>query len=284
MDNHADVPELSEALADEVEALRALYGDENITFNGSVAAAGTPATIAINLEPHAPVSHVGSVSMSTQLPARYPDVPPCVPTLSCAHRPAAECALLIDRMLRSHAALPGEVCLFEYCEQLLALLAEAAPQAADNAGGAGTSSDAQADGAAHVAEMEMNLFHGEPLTDRKSVFQCHVATVTEVGHIDAVLSAVKAGRKGGLASHTMVAYRISRNDAGAADGAMLQDCDDDGEKGGSKCMLYVLQQMDVRDVVVVVSRWFGGIKLGPVRFRHIGKVVREGVNAFYQPT
>lgn len=33
--------------------------------------------------------------------------------------------------------------------------------------------------------------------------------------------------------------------------------------------------MDVKNVVVVVSRWYGGIQLGPDRFRHINNAARQ---------
>ncbi len=32
--------------------------------------------------------------------------------------------------------------------------------------------------------------------------------------------------------------------------------------------------MDVTDAVVVVTRWYGGIQLGPDRFKHINNVAR----------
>ncbi len=39
-------------------------------------------------------------------------------------------------------------------------------------------------------------------------------------------------------------------------------------------MLHVMQILDVRNVVVVVSRWYGGIQLGPDRFKHINNSAR----------
>lgn len=33
--------------------------------------------------------------------------------------------------------------------------------------------------------------------------------------------------------------------------------------------------MDVWNVIVVVSRWFGGIHLGPDRFKHINSAARD---------
>ncbi len=40
-------------------------------------------------------------------------------------------------------------------------------------------------------------------------------------------------------------------------------------------MLGLMQAMDVWNVLVVVSRWYGGVKLGPDRFRIIGALARE---------
>lgn len=40
-------------------------------------------------------------------------------------------------------------------------------------------------------------------------------------------------------------------------------------------MLHLLQMVDARDVVVVVSRWFGGILLGPARFTHVNNAARD---------
>jgi len=55
----------------------------------------------------------------------------------------------------------------------------------------------------------------------------------------------------------------------------LQDCDDDGEAAAGGRLLHLLQIVDARDVVVVVSRWYGGILLGPSRFTHINNAARN---------
>jgi putative IMPACT (imprinted ancient) family translation regulator len=47
---------------------------------------------------------------------------------------------------------------------------------------------------------------------------------------------------------------------------VIQDNDDDGETAAGSRLAHLLQVMEVRDVCVVVSRWYGGIKLGPDRF------------------
>ncbi|KAI8609490.1 hypothetical protein BC830DRAFT_1046592, partial [Chytriomyces sp. MP71] len=48
--------------------------------------------------------------------------------------------------------------------------------------------------------------------------------------------------------------------------------DEDGEKDAGRRLVRVLQEMGACDVMVIVSRWFGGTNLGPVRFDHINNM------------
>ena len=41
------------------------------------------------------------------------------------------------------------------------------------------------------------------------------------------------------------------------------DNDDDGEDAAGGRLLHLLQILDAKNVLVIVSRWYGGIKLGP---------------------
>jgi putative IMPACT (imprinted ancient) family translation regulator len=75
------------------------------------------------------------------------------------------------------------------------------------------------------------------------------------------------------------AYRVREKIVNPSTGAetviLKHDNDDDGEDaaGGRLAML-----LDVRGedgVIVVVSRWFGGVKLGPRRFAIIANLARE---------
>ena len=53
-----------------------------------------------------------------------------------------------------------------------------------------------------------------------------------------------------------------------------QDCDDDGETGAGGRLLHLLQIVDAENVMVVVTRWYGGVHLGPARFTHINNAAR----------
>ena len=54
----------------------------------------------------------------------------------------------------------------------------------------------------------------------------------------------------------------------------IQDSDDDGEDAAGARLLHLLQILDIKDTVVVVTRWYGGVKLGPARFTHINNAAR----------
>ena len=55
----------------------------------------------------------------------------------------------------------------------------------------------------------------------------------------------------------------------------MADNDDDGEDGAGNKMATLLDIMRAQDVFVMVTRWFGGIKLGPDRFKHIATATQN---------
>lgn len=129
---------------------------------------------------------------------------------------------------------------------------------------------------------EITIFHGEPITDRKSKFQAHLAHVETEQEIQFVISELKKIKKireglffiltfflktfhfhflkmnNTLATHNIVAYRIQD----AEDKLLKETRDDDGETGAGDKLLFLLQKKNALGVVVIVTRWFGGILLG----------------------
>jgi hypothetical protein len=53
----------------------------------------------------------------------------------------------------------------------------------------------------------------------------------------------------------------------------------DGETAAGSRLAHLLDILGVEDVVVVVSRWYGGIQLGADRFKHINNVARALLEA-----
>jgi len=112
-----------------------------------------------------------------------------------------------------------------------------------------------------------------PISEKKSVFLARSASVSSPAQAKAFLAHLLAtDKKSAKATHNITAWRIR----GPADIA-YQDCDDDGETAAGGRVLHLMQLMDVWDVMVVVTRWYGGVHLGPDRFRIINSAAREAL-------
>lgn len=107
----------------------------------------------------------------------------------------------------------------------------------------------------------------------KSRFICYInrATTEE----EAVQFIQKIKKKHWDATHNCSAYIIGEHD-------QIQKANDDGEPSGTAGipMLEVLKKKGLKDTVAVVTRYFGGIKLGAGGLvRAYGKAVSEGLKA-----
>ncbi len=54
---------------------------------------------------------------------------------------------------------------------------------------------------------------------------------------------------------------------------------DDGETGAGNVILRMLERDEIRDHLVIVTRWYGGKHLGGDRFRHVQTAVRAYLDA-----
>ncbi|WP_435068853.1 IMPACT family protein [Amycolatopsis thermoflava] len=93
---------------------------------------------------------------------------------------------------------------------------------------------------------------------KRSRFVCTVARVDDVEAAAALIARVRKAGPG--ANHHCTALRIGDPETGE----MTVRSNDDGEPAGTAGvpMLEVLARRNLTDVVAVVSRWFGGVKLG----------------------
>lgn len=247
---------------EEVEALCALYGDEAVTINTSDCAT----SICVDLSALVENPGIGrSATVSVQLPPTYPSQSlPHTPTLVSNALTSVQAAELIQRATNPVTSdlSTGQVCLFQYLEAIIEALDSFAPSPAS----ASTSSPTVGDNPGADNKYVSSIVHGAPLTDKKSVFQAHFAEIHDVDDIPLFLRAVKiTNKKSHSATHIMWACTVDKHHCG----------DDDGEKGAFKIILHVLQQLAIPNVIVAVSRWFGGVKLGPARFKHIASVTRD---------
>ncbi|UKS65003.1 YigZ family protein [Rossellomorea marisflavi] len=107
----------------------------------------------------------------------------------------------------------------------------------------------------------------------RSRFIAHVARAETEEEAQAFIADIK--KQHWSANHNCSAYMIGENN-------LIQKANDDGEPSGTAGvpMLEVLKKRDLKDTVVVVTRYFGGIKLGAGGLiRAYGKSTSEGLNA-----
>ncbi|MGE6257316.1 YigZ family protein [Heyndrickxia sporothermodurans] len=108
---------------------------------------------------------------------------------------------------------------------------------------------------------------------QKSRFIAHVSRATTEEEALEFIQSIKKIHWN--ATHNCSAYMIGQQN-------QIQKANDDGEPSGTAGvpMLEVLKKRDLKDTVVVVTRYFGGIKLGTGGLiRAYGKSTSEGINA-----
>jgi uncharacterized YigZ family protein len=107
---------------------------------------------------------------------------------------------------------------------------------------------------------------------QKSKFLTYVNRATTETEAQEFIQDIK--KKHWNATHNCSAYIIGEND-------QIQKANDDGEPSGTAGVpiLEVLKKLKLKDTVVVVTRYFGGIKLGAGGLiRAYGKSASEGLN------
>lgn len=272
---------MSEELADEVEAINSIYGDGSL-----VPAAGEDSDVYILTLPEEEDDDKEKtvVSLRLQFPPGYPDVPPSVigtNSAAGARRGVAARDLALFRRALGDVYQPGQVCLFDAVEELRRLQDEVgltnnnnrepSPPGGEGEGeaaGKGSHDDDDDDDLGPEPAWVLS----DPAVELKSVFvaRCAAGLTSPdqaARHVRHLLASDKRVR---TATHNITAWRIR-----GPNGTSFQDCDDDGETAAGGRLLHLMQLMDLWDCMVVVTRWYGGQKLGPRRFALINTVARD---------
>ncbi len=105
---------------------------------------------------------------------------------------------------------------------------------------------------------------GVILTDRGSKYAVTGAAVGTRADVDAVLQELKADKAYAKATHNTWAAILPT-------GALKAD---DGESGAGMVILRMLERAGLDSHVVIVTRWYGGKKLGGDRFRRVQDATR----------
>ena len=111
--------------------------------------------------------------------------------------------------------------------------------------------------------LEMNVQSAPPKTHLHSTFQGHIVSIRCQDDVIPALHAVRADPRIARAEHNIYAYRLRQKDN------VQEHYDDDREWGAGRNLLSLLQQKDITNQLIVVTRWYGGSHIGPIRFQLI---------------
>lgn len=192
--------------------------------------------------------------------------------------------VLIEVRLQLSALFePGHVCLFDWIEFLKSFVEDHKDQwlldAKESAAGNESADEATKEIVSQIPKKTLadylkecpEIHHSKaPLVEKKSVFIAHVARCSSMRQVKACQKVLMSDPKILKATHNISAYRIVEDN-----GVISQDSNDDGEDAAGARLLHLLQLADVTNVYCVVSRYYGGIQLGPARFKLINNCARH---------
>ncbi|KAK3679901.1 hypothetical protein LTR78_000278 [Recurvomyces mirabilis] len=272
---------MSEELDDEVLSINSIYGDSTLTASSD-----------------GPLIHIlvlptqKDISIRVNFAVDYPESPPSILGThhvgdNVAKGTGSDLVDLVREVL-AEVYIPGSPCIFDLIEeagQRLQQLDLGSSEPEDE-----RPHDAQRDGqlstlnriSNEVPDVSQSMDNfGEPppwtssdvVTEKKSIFIARAVAVSSVGEAKQFLAhLLSTNKKVAKATHNITAWRVQgQNDV------KYQDCDDDGETAAGSRLLHLLELMNAWNVMVVVTRWYGGVQLGPDRFRIINQTAREAV-------
>ncbi|ORX34381.1 ribosomal protein S5 domain 2-type protein [Kockovaella imperatae] len=124
----------------------------------------------------------------------------------------------------------------------------------------------------------LKIHHSEPIVDRKSTFVGHAVRITDEREVPLIIHELLSDKKIARAAHPAIfAYRVVRDVGGAAGKVTTTDHDDDGETQAGSRLKHLLEILELDNVLVVVTRWYGGTLLGADRFKHINQAARDAL-------
>ena len=221
------------------------------------------------------------VTLTAVLPPKYPAMAPPTLTVGGGHLAPADAAGVAADLLAA-CYTPGAVCIYDAAEalrgreELFAVAdgeqaaAEPEPSLPPLPSPSPPPPDPSTSWEARCAALGI-VSH--PVVHMSCKFQAHTVKVANVDDVTAAVDTLLQNKRIAAASHNIMAYRFTN----PVTGALHEDADDDGETAAGGRVLFMMRATRVDGAAVVVTRWFGGKKLGPARFGIISNVARDAL-------
>ncbi|KAJ7672579.1 ribosomal protein S5 domain 2-type protein [Mycena polygramma] len=289
-----------EAVASEIEVLLSIYGDDAVHLWVPTGQRQDPSLTRYEAVLSLPSPHEDvSIRVLVSLPDNYPAAaPPQLQLLSRYIGAFGADASLFGEVLRTFISsasgvewVPDSVCVFDGLQSVLdRCTAWYGERLSAEAAGALVRADMHPERevspppprsvpiepvATEPSPMPegIKMFVAEAITDRKSAFVGRACAISDPSEVPIILAHLLSDRRIARAAHPVInAWRCQVGNL------LHQDNDDDGETAAGGRLAHLLHILEVDNVLVVVTRYFGGIHLGPDRFKHINQAARNALD------
>lgn len=265
---------VNQAVEDEITSINAIFAEDTLHQ-------------ANTSNSHEYALHVVSRKIVLRLcfPDSYPTDPPVIlgPETAGSELQKGEANEIVEsaRRVIQYEFRTGQPCIFDLLDELQQTQ-NRAEKISDNFGDVSRCLNTISADSGCGAAVRTRPLYTEPqfsvsqvVTEKKSVFVARAASITTPEEAKFCIEYLKnTDKKVAKATHNMTAWRI-RSDPSSY--VVQHDCDDDGEAAAGGRLLHLLELMGVSNAVVIVSRWFGGILLGPDRFKLMNIVARDAL-------
>ena len=263
---------MSDDLLNELEAINSIYGEHTL-----VASADS------NCNHYFLTTSDQSTTFRLSFPSCYPEKPPEILGTVTVSESFQKCQrthiLTFAQEALSRLFMPGAVCIFDLLQELDNQSGNGPPlencPASTGDGIQRNDESTNLSGPSHELHLPAvcappDWMASSTVTIKKSCFIARACPVSSPSCAKAAVDHLLMNDKRvAKATHNITAYRIrsstSSLDNGHLNEIVYQDCNDDGETAAGGRLLHLLQLMDVWGLCVIVSRWYGGIQLGPDR-------------------
>ncbi len=109
------------------------------------------------------------------------------------------------------------------------------------------------------------------IRDKGTKYSVSMGRVQNREEATSFLKKVKSNKKYLKATHNTFAVRISKDDS------IFETKQDDGETGAGMVILREMRRANIMNAIIVVTRWYGGTKLGTDRFRHVKRAAELAI-------
>ncbi|XP_068175624.1 protein IMPACT isoform X2 [Antennarius striatus] len=242
-----------QAQIEEVEALSSIYGDEWCVLDEA------SRIFCIKISSDVKESKL-TACLQIILPPDYPSASPPIYQINAAWLQGPERAKLANSLEDLYVEHVGESILYLWVEKIREFLLEKSQdsETADQPEKVNMTAEEEVDGEEEMPDFstfklnteDPQLFmehaydeelppikHGNTITDRRSTFQPHIASVVTPRQVKNVLQKLYENKKIASATHNIYAYRIYCEDKHS----FLQDCEDDGETAAGGRLLHLMQ-------------------------------------------